>query len=190
MRHKNNVRQFGKTPSHRSAMFSNMVASLYLNESIVTTKQKAKQLKKISEKFITKARKNIKLPETEVGKKLHNKRLVLKFIKDEDAVKKLFDDIAPRFANRNGGYTRIYLLGKRLGDSAEMALIELVEKKVVPKKETAKDKTSKEKSAKEKEKPEKEIKTKEKKESKDKKEKTDKKEKKDKKDKKEKKGKA
>jgi large subunit ribosomal protein L17 len=182
MRHKNNVRQLGRTPAHRSAMFSNMVASLYLNESIVTTKQKAKELKRISEKLITKARKNIKLPETEVGKKLHNKRIVLKFVKDEDAVKKLFDEIAPRFADRNGGYTRIYLLGKRLGDAAEMALIELVEKKVVPKKVTEKDRSSKEKTAKEK--PEKEIKAKEKKESKEKKEKPDKKEKKNKKEKK------
>ncbi len=196
MRHRNNVRQLGKTPAHRAAMFSNMVASLYLNESIVTTKQKAKELKKISEKLITKARKNIKLPENEVGKKLHNKRVVLNFVKDEDAVKKLFDEIAPRFANRNGGYTRIYLLGKRLGDAAEMALIELVEKKVAVKKETEKDKTGKEKTAKdktEKEKSEKEKiakeklkkkNSKEKKDNKDKKDKAVKKEKKEKKDKK------
>jgi large subunit ribosomal protein L17 len=133
MRHRNSVRQLGKTPSHRGAMFSNMVASLYLKESIITTKQKAKELKIISEKLITRARKNITLSESEVGKKLHNKREVMRFVKDENAVKKLFDDIAPRFANRNGGYTRIYHLGRRLGDAAEMALIELVEKKVVVK---------------------------------------------------------
>jgi large subunit ribosomal protein L17 len=146
MRHKNNVRQLGRTPSHRSAMFSNMIASFYLNESIVTTKQKAKELKKISEKLITRARKNIGLPANELGKKLHNKRIVLKFVKDEDAVKKLFDDIAPRFVNRNGGYTRIYLLGRRLGDAAEMAIIELVEKKVAAKVEVpVKEKAGKEK---------------------------------------------
>ncbi|MFH0975516.1 MAG: 50S ribosomal protein L17 [Spirochaetota bacterium] len=146
MRHKNTVRQLGRTPSHRSAMFSNMIASFYLHESIVTTKQKAKELKKISEKLITRARRNIGLPETETGKKLHNKRIVLKFIKNEDAVKKLFEDIAPRFVNRNGGYTRIYLLGKRLGDAAEMAIIELVEKKVVVKtKGAGKEKPEKEK---------------------------------------------
>jgi large subunit ribosomal protein L17 len=139
MRHRNSVKQLGKSPAHRGAMFSNMVASLYLKESIITTKQKAKELKKISEKLITRARKNMSLPEAEVGKRLHNKREVLKFIKDENAVKKLFDDIAPRFANRNGGYTRIYHLGRRLGDAAEMALIELVEKKVALK-ETAKEK--------------------------------------------------
>ena len=168
MRHKNNVRQLGKTPAHRGAMFSNMVTSLYLNESIITTKQKAKVLKRISEKLITKAKKNIELPETEVGKKLHNKRLVLKFVKDEDAVKKLFDDIAPRFAKRNGGYTRIYLLGKRLGDAAEMAIIELVDKKVAEKKEAApKEKKGKDKSDKGKTEKEKAAK-KEKKEKKDK----------------------
>lgn len=142
MRHRNNVKQFSKTPSHRSAMFSNMLASFYLNESIITTKQKAKELKRISEKLITRARRNISLSENETGTKLHNKRIVLKMIKDEDAVKKLFEDIAPRFVNRNGGYTRIYLLGKRLGDSAEMALIELVEKKVAVK-EPEKDKNEK-----------------------------------------------
>lgn len=145
MRHRNNVKQLSKTPSHRSAMFSNMLASLYLNESIVTTKQKAKELKKISEKLITRARRNINLPENETGIKLHNKRIVLKMVKDEDAVKKLFEDIAPRFANRNGGYTRIYLLGKRLGDSAEMALIELVEKKVAVKESEKDNKDKKEK---------------------------------------------
>ncbi len=169
MRHRNSVKQLGKTPAHRGAMFSNMVASFYIKESIITTKQKAKELKKISEKFITRARKNITLPESEAGKKLHNKRIVLKFIKDENAVKKLFDDIAPRYVNRNGGYTRIYHLGRRLGDAAEMALIELVEKKVVIK-NTDKGKDKKEKTE-----------TKEKKQTK---EKTETKEKKDKKSKK------
>jgi large subunit ribosomal protein L17 len=149
MRHRNNVRQLGRVPSHRGAMFSNMVASLYLKESIITTKQKAKELRKISEKLITRARRNISLSETEIGKKLHNKREVLKFIKDENAVKKLFDDIAPRFANRNGGYTRIYHLGRRLGDAAEMAIIELVEKKIVVKAaDKDKDKDKKEKKVK------------------------------------------
>ena len=137
MRHRNNVKQLGRTPSHRDAMFGNMIASFYLKESIITTKQKAKELKKISEKLITRAIKNTELKDSDIGKKLHNKRIVLKFVKDEDAVKKLFDEIAPRFATRKGGYTRIYLLGRRPGDAAEMALIELVEKKAA---KTAKDK--------------------------------------------------
>ncbi len=160
MRHRNNVKQLGRTPSHRNAMFSNMIASFYLNEKIITTKQKAKELKKISEKLITRAKKNVELPESEAGKRLHNKRLVLKFIKDETAVSKLFNDIAPRFTGRKGGYTRIYLLGKRPGDAAEMAVIELVEKKVMKEKETGKDKDIKSKKDKDK---------KEKKEKKDKK---------------------
>ncbi|MBN2039502.1 MAG: 50S ribosomal protein L17 [Spirochaetes bacterium] len=133
MRHRNNVKQLGRTPSHRDAMFSNMLASFYLKESIVTTKQKAKELKKISEKLITRAIKNTELKDTDSGKKLHNKRIVLKVVKDEDAVKKLFDEIAPRFSSRKGGYTRIFLLGRRPGDAAEMAMIELVEKKAARK---------------------------------------------------------
>lgn len=160
MRHRNNVKQLGRTPSHRNAMFSNMIASFYLNEKIITTKQKAKELKKISEKLITRARKNIDLPETETGKRLHNKRLVLKYIKDENAVSKLFNDIAPRFSGRNGGYTRIYLLGKRPGDAAEMAVIELVERKIVKEKDTGKDKDSKSKKEKKEKKDKKEKKVK------------------------------
>ena len=182
MRHRNNVKQLGRTPSHRDAMFANMIASFYLKESIITTKQKAKELKKISEKLITRAIKNTELKDTDVGKKLHNKRIVLKFVKDEDAVKKLFDDIAPRFVSRKGGYTRIYLLGRRPGDAAEMALIELVEKKVArtsKNKGTAKDKdksSAKDKVAAK----EKDTEPKGKKEKKEKREKKEKKEKKEK----------
>ena len=207
MRHRNNVKQLGRTHSHRDAMFANMIASFYMKESIVTTKQKAKELKKISEKLITRAIKNIELKETEVGKKLHNKRIVLKVVKDEDAVKKLFDDIAPRFATRKGGYTRIYLLGRRPGDAAEMALIELVEKKFEKsaskekaktatgekEKATAKEKTTTKEKASAKKKTDtkekastkdKDVETKGKKEKKEKKDKKDKKEKKEKKEKK------
>ena len=129
MRHRNSVRQLGRTHSHRRAMYANMTASFYLNERVITTKEKAKELKRISEKLITRARRNLGLPENEVGKKLHNKRIVMKFIKNREAVQKLFDDIAGRNVNRKGGYTRIYLLGRREGDAAEMAILELVEKK-------------------------------------------------------------
>ncbi len=127
MRHRNSVRQLGRTYSHRKAMFNNMVTSFFEHEKIVTTKQKCKELKKISEKLITRAKKS---NETEVKEsQLHNKREVLKVIKDRDVMTKLFNDIAPRFKDRNGGYTRIYLLGQRPGDAAEMAVIELVERK-------------------------------------------------------------
>ncbi|MDY6968388.1 MAG: 50S ribosomal protein L17 [Spirochaetota bacterium] len=144
MRHRNNIKQLGKTDSHRKAMFRNMATSLFLNERVVTTKQKGKELKRISEKIITRAKKNIDLTDNEIEKKLHNKRMVMRIIKDRDVVKKLFGDIAFRFVDRNGGYTRLYHLGRRAGDAAEMVLVELVEKKK-PKEDTEKTKSVKEK---------------------------------------------
>jgi large subunit ribosomal protein L17 len=128
MRHKNNVKQLNKSHAHRKAMFGNMLTSFFLHERIVTTKQKGKELKKLSEKMITRAKRNLKIDDKEIGKKLHNKREVMKTIKDRDIVNKLFEKIAPRFLNRNGGFTRLYLLGRRAGDSAEMAIVELVER--------------------------------------------------------------
>ncbi len=147
MRHKNNVKQLGKTHSHRKAMFNNMVTSLFEHERIVTTKQKGKELKRISEKLITRAKNNLEISDDEAGKKLHNKREVLKVVKDRDVMKKLFEDIAPRFITRKGGYTRMYLLGRRQGDAAEMAIVELVERKkdVKPAVEDDKSKKKKEK---------------------------------------------
>jgi large subunit ribosomal protein L17 len=128
MRKLNNVKQMGKTHTHRKAMIANMITSLLNHERIVTTKQKAKVLKSYSEKFITRA-KNAVFSEDSGNKILHQKRVVLRTIKDKDVVTKLFDDIAHRVKERNGGYTRIYLLGRRPGDSAEKAIIELVDKK-------------------------------------------------------------
>jgi large subunit ribosomal protein L17 len=134
MRHRNSVKQLGRTHAHRRAMFGNMVTSFFRHERIETTKQKGKELKRISEKLITRAKRNIDLSSKDEGKKLHNKRVVMRIIKDRDVVKKLFDDIAFRFKERNGGYTRLYLLGKRPGDAAEMSIVELVVKKVEKKK--------------------------------------------------------
>jgi len=145
MRHKNKVKQLGKTQSHRKAMFNNMVTSLFDHERIVTTKQKGKELKKISEKLITRAKNNLDYSEDQEEKKLHNKREVLKVLKDRDIMKKLFEDIAPRFKERKGGYTRIYLLGQRQGDAAEMAIVELVERKEPVKKAAPKDEKPKKK---------------------------------------------
>lgn len=170
MRHRNSVKQLGRTHAHRKAMYSNMVTSLFRHERIVTTKEKGKELKRISERLITRAKKNIDIPDKEENKKLHNKREVMKVIKDRDILKKLFEDIAPRFKDRKGGYTRIYLLGKRAGDAAEMSIIELVEKRVVAKKaETAETKEEKKekKEKKVKEKKEKKEPVKEKKEKKE-----------------------
>jgi len=111
-------------------MFNNMVTSLFMHERIVTTRQKAKELQRISEKLITRAKNNISLTDNEIDKKLHNKREAMKVIKNRDIIAKLFDNIAPRFKERNGGYTRIYLLGRRAGDAAEMAIVELVDREV------------------------------------------------------------
>ena len=156
MRHRNSVRQLGKTYSHRKAMFSNMVTSLFMHEKIITTKQKGKELKRISERLITRAKRNLELSDDDIGKKLHNKRIVMKKINNRDIVKKLFDDIAIRFKDRNGGYIRLYLLGRRPGDAAEMAVVELVERKVSEKdkgkdKEEKKEKKEKKKRKKKKE---------------------------------------
>ncbi len=129
MRNRNSVKQLGKTHSHRNAMFANMVTSLFEHERIVTTKQKGKELKRISEKMISRAKKNLDLSTEDESKKLHNKREIMKVIKNRDIVAKLFDDIAGRFKDRPGGYTRMYLLGRRPGDAAEMAIVELVERK-------------------------------------------------------------
>ena len=175
MRNRNSVKQLGRTHSHRKMMFNNMVTSLFKHERIVTTKQKGKVLKRISEKLITRAKKNLELPDSEVGKKLHNKREVLKVVKDRDVMDKLFNNIAPRFKERKGGYTRIYLLGTRPGDSAEMVIVELVDREVI--KEKGKEEKSSKESKKDRTKAKEDKATKDKKEvkAKDKEEKKDKK---------------
>jgi large subunit ribosomal protein L17 len=116
MRHLKGTKKFNRTTAHKKAMFSNMLVSFFSHESIKTTTTKAKELRKISEKIITRAKEPT----------LHNKRIVLKKIKDRDVVAKLFDEIAPRYKNLPGGYTRIIKLGDRMGDGAELSLIELV----------------------------------------------------------------
>ena len=110
------ARRFGGSASHQKAMFGNLVASLIAAEAIVTTEAKAKALRPVAEKMITKARKG----------GLHNHRQVVAFIRDKEMAHKLFEDVGPRYANRSGGYTRILKLGPRDGDNAPMARIELV----------------------------------------------------------------
>ncbi|HRZ25297.1 MAG TPA: 50S ribosomal protein L17 [Spirochaetota bacterium] len=156
MRKRNSVRQLGRTHAHRKAMFINLVTSFFEHERIVTTREKGKELKRISEKLITKAKRNLSLADDQISKKLHNKREAMKYVNNGDVLKKLFDEIAPRNKERNGGYTRIYLTGQRAGDAAEMAIVELVERKTkqaAPEaKEDKKDKKEKkEKKAKSKE---------------------------------------
>jgi large subunit ribosomal protein L17 len=120
MRHGKTGRKLARTASHRKAMFANMVASLITHEQIVTTLPKAKDLRPIIEKLIT------------LGKRgdLHARRLAIARIRDEGAVKKLFDTIGPRYGSRAGGYTRVLKAGFRYGDSAPMAVIELVDRNV------------------------------------------------------------
>ena len=109
--------RFGGDAAHQKALMGNLVASLVLAEAIVTTEAKAKALRPIAEKMITKAKKG----------GLHNHRNVLGFVRDRHVTTKLFDVIGPRYAERPGGYTRILKLGPRPGDNAPMARIELVE---------------------------------------------------------------
>jgi len=109
-------RRFGGTASHQRLMMANLVASLIAAEAIVTTEAKAKALRPVAEKMITKAKKG----------GVHNQRQVVAFIGDKDMASKLFEEIGPRYADRPGGYTRILKLGPRHGDNAPMARIELV----------------------------------------------------------------
>jgi large subunit ribosomal protein L17 len=114
MRH----RKLGRTSSHREALFRNQLQSLVEKEKIVTTLPKAKELRPIAEKVITKGKHGT----------IHDRRWVLRWVLKRDLVKKVFDEIAPRFTARPGGYLRIVKLGPRLGDGAEMAVLELVDR--------------------------------------------------------------
>ena len=128
MRHGNSNRKLNRTHEHRKAMFANMVCSLIEHEQIQTTLPKAKELKKIIDKYIT------------LGKKgsLHSRRQVISRLKQNSAVIKLFETLAPRYKKRNGGYTRVLKAGFRYGDAAPLAVIEFVDRDVSAK--GAKDK--------------------------------------------------
>lgn len=118
MRHAMRHRKLGRTSSHREALFRNQLQSLVEKEKIVTTLPKAKELRPIAEKVITRGKHGT----------LHDRRWVLRWVLKRDLVKKVFDEIAPRFTARPGGYLRIVKLGPRLGDGAEMAVLELVDR--------------------------------------------------------------
>jgi large subunit ribosomal protein L17 len=117
MRHRKKGRALSRTVSHKKATMQNMATSLFRHERIETTTAKAKELRPFAERLIT------------LGKRgdLHARRLAGRSIRDRQVLGKLFDDLGPRFTERPGGYTRILKLGTRRGDSAEMALIELVD---------------------------------------------------------------
>lgn len=118
MRHHMDHRKLGRTAAHRKAMLSNMVTSLFERERITTTTAKAKEARRVAEKMITFARKG----------DLASRRHVARTVKDPVVLRKLFDDIAPRYVDRPGGYTRILKTGVRKGDAAKTAILELVGK--------------------------------------------------------------
>ncbi|MEM7748929.1 MAG: 50S ribosomal protein L17 [Pseudomonadota bacterium] len=118
MRHRRIGRRFSRDSGHRQAMFSNMAASLIQHEQIVTTLAKAKDLRRVMDKYITLAKKG----------DLHSRRIAIARLRNEDMVKKLFDTLAERYKDRNGGYTRVLRAGYRYGDSAPRAVIELVDR--------------------------------------------------------------
>ena len=109
-------RRFGGSSAHQKAMMGNLVASLIAAEAIVTTEAKAKAMRPVAEKIITKAKKG----------GLHNHRQIIAFLRDQEIADKLMEDVGPRYADRPGGYTRILKVGPRYSDNAPMARIELV----------------------------------------------------------------
>lgn len=118
MRHRKSGRKFSRTSAHRKAMFKNMTASLVEHELIKTTLPKAKELRRVAEPLITLAKKD----------SVANRRLAFARIRDKDAVRKLFDELGPRYEARPGGYIRILKCGFRAGDKAPMAYVELVDR--------------------------------------------------------------
>ncbi len=117
MRHRNANRKLSRSPSHRRAMLRNLVTSLLEHEEVRTTTAKAKEVRRLAERMIT------------LGKRgtLASRRRALETIRSKTVAQKLFDQLAPRYGTRPGGYTRIYKLGPRHGDNAEMSLIQLVD---------------------------------------------------------------
>ena len=118
MRHRHGLRKLNRTSAHRLAMLLNMMVSLLKHEAIKTTLPKAEELRRVVEPLITLAK----------DPTVANKRLAFNRLRDREIVVKLFNELGPRFANRNGGYTRILKMGFRVGDNAPMAYMELTEK--------------------------------------------------------------
>jgi len=143
MRHGNKVNKLGRTSSHRRALMANLTISLIAHKRITTTLAKAKALRTYAEPIITKSKNDT----------MHSRRTVFAYLRDKDSIIELFSTIAEKVANRPGGYTRILKLGTRMGDNAEMAIIELVDfneytDKVGKKENTGKAKTRRGRAAK------------------------------------------
>ena len=136
MKHRIGFNALSRTTSERTALKRNMVTSLFRYERIETTKAKALEVRKMAEKMITRAKVD----------NVHNRRMIARDINDPAVLDKLFKEISPLFADRNGGYTRVLKTGYRLGDAADMVILELVEK--TQKKEAKKDAKAEKKEAK------------------------------------------
>ena len=124
MKHKISFRRLGRKPAHRRSLYRNMTTALFKYERITTSLAKAKEIRRVAEKMITRARTD----------SVHTRRIVAKDLLDKGVLAKLFTDIAPRVQDRPGGYTRILKLGPRYGDASEMAILELVDRRRVAKK--------------------------------------------------------
>jgi len=120
MRHQKAGRKLGRTTSHKEAMLRNMVTSFFKHEKIITTDIKAKELRKVAEKMITLGK----------NESLHARRQAASVVRERGVVKKLFEEISPRYKDRAGGYTRIIKAGFRVGDNAPLAVIELIPQEV------------------------------------------------------------
>ncbi len=124
MRHRVFGRRLGRNSAQRKALFRNLVRELYLHERIITTEAKARAVRGDAERLITKAKRGL----AGESNRVHAQRQVVAYLNDKTVAKKVFDVFAPRYAERNGGYTRIIKLGKRQGDAADMVILELVDR--------------------------------------------------------------
>ena len=122
MRHTIAGYKLGRTSDQRKALFRNLIRDLYIHERIITTEAKARAVRADAEKLITKAKRSL----VDGGNRVHAQRQVVAFLNDKTVAKKVFDELAPRYQERPGGYVRILKMGKRQGDGAEMAVLELV----------------------------------------------------------------
>ena len=126
MRHKNDLAKLGRPRAHRKALLCSLVRSLFLYESIKTTLPKAKAAQRLAERLVSRSRRD----------DLAARRYAYVHLGDHGLVKRLFEEISPRFEDRNSGFTRIFMLGSRLGDGAQMAVLEMTVKREVKKKKT------------------------------------------------------
>ena len=153
MRHRNLRMKLRGTPSHRRAMYSNMLASLVAHGRIETTEQRAKALRRIAEKAVTRAtslgdlllKDRSKLVAEDKARLIHAIRLVSRNLRNREAVLRLFDDVAPRYLGRPGGYTRVFKKGFRKGDGASIALLEFIEAEMPEREGAARSEDSKKK---------------------------------------------